>query len=35
MNSRASYQVLDAAQHSCGKDACEESHQVQASEHPN
>lgn len=30
-----SYQVLDAAQHGCSKDACEEGHEVQASEVPN
>ena len=30
-----SYPVLEAAQHRCGEDACEEGHEVQASERPN
>ncbi len=30
-----SYQVLDAAQHRRGEDACEEGHEVQAGERPN
>lgn len=29
-----SYQVLDAAQHSCGEYACEKGHEVQYSEGP-